>query len=566
MRSGYRLTMTCARLELFPLLIVASTAGCTAPQSPGGARASADAPGSVLSRPAESGAAPTGLELPTGLWSDVTAELLGPTEQWTNGVELADLDGDGRVDILFANGGNYSEAGELELNRAFFNRGSGEPFEERTEAVFGRTPDTSRVIKARDLDGDGHVDIVVGNTFQTRSRLFLGQGGGAFTEVTATHLPDQELSVGDLELGDVDADGDLDLVLADWGPGDNMVNDGGRTRLWLNDGAGHFSDVTAERMPRTLVEFSWDLEFVDVDNDFDLDVVVSCKRCANNKLYRNDGSGVFEEASWALPAYTNNYEFEALDLDGDGFLDLVTVNDGQIVAGGGGASRREHVFRNRGGRFFQDMSTQWWPASENVGEDDNMVAFLDFDSDGDADFVLGSLTGRDRLLINDGDGALRMADEVIGGEQTPGTLAIALADLDGDGRLDLVQAQGEHPQAVDERLYLGTGLAMDSAPPHIGPTSAMVAGDGGVRVVARVHDRKSPAAPHDLRGVELRWSTDGESGSAPMAWYGEFLWRAELPPGIEATSIEIVATDAVGNQASVEVTLEDAEAAAPAGS
>ena len=84
------------------------------------------------------------------------------------------------------------------------------------------------------------------------------------------------LSVGDLEAGDVDLDGDLDLVLADWGPGNNMTNDGGVTRLWINDGTGRFTDVTAARMPSLKVRFSWDLEVADVDNDHDLDVLVSC--------------------------------------------------------------------------------------------------------------------------------------------------------------------------------------------------------------------------------------------------------------------------------------------------
>lgn len=115
------------------------------------------------------------------------------------------------------------------------------------------------------------------------------------------------LSIGDLEAGDVDGDGDLDLVLADWGAGNNMTNAGGRTRLWIDDGSAKFTDATAAKMPDVLVRFSWDLECVDIDNDYDLDVIVSSKRGGGGALFRNDGSGQFADASGSLPAYTNNY-------------------------------------------------------------------------------------------------------------------------------------------------------------------------------------------------------------------------------------------------------------------
>jgi hypothetical protein len=105
------------------------------------------------------------------LWHDVTTSVLPATGEWTNRVALADIDGDGRVDFLFANGGNYSDPGAPELNRVFLNRvENGElRFEEATEKVFGSTGDLARVIQVRDVDGDGNVDIFVGTTFQTQS-------------------------------------------------------------------------------------------------------------------------------------------------------------------------------------------------------------------------------------------------------------------------------------------------------------------------------------------------------------------------------------------------------------
>ena len=136
------------------------------------------------------------LAAPEVLWHDVTSSVLTATAEWTNRVALADIDGDGRVDLLFANGGNYSDPGAPELNRVFLNRvEDGElRFEEATERVFGATGDLARVIQVRDVDGDGNVDLFVGTTFQTQSRLYRGAGGGRFREVTKTHLPHEKLT------------------------------------------------------------------------------------------------------------------------------------------------------------------------------------------------------------------------------------------------------------------------------------------------------------------------------------------------------------------------------------
>jgi hypothetical protein len=483
----------------------------------------------------------------TPLWTDVTARAIGTTAEWTNKVEIADINNDGRPDLLFANGGNYSEPGAPELSRAFINTGRDFAFDDRSVQVFGPTPSLARVIKARDVNADGRTDILVGTTYQTQSRLYIGGANGQFTEVTSSHVPQAPLSVGDMEFGDVDGDGDLDVVLADWGPGNNMINDGGRTRLWLNDGAGRFTDATRERMPATLIRFSWDLELADVDNDFDLDLLVSCKRCGGSTLFRNDGTGRFSEDLRALPQYTNNYEFEPMDLDGDGFLDLITINDGEIV-GGNGSSRREHVFRGDGKGRFRDVTDTWWPVPHNVGEDDNMVAFLDADSDGDADFIIGSLSGPDRLLLNDGRGHLSLRADVFDGPPTPGTLGIAVADLNGDARVDVVQAQGEHPKATDERVFSGRGLPPDTRAPSI--TLVAVSSTPARVIRARVHDYKSPTLPFEWKRVAVEVTTTQGVREVPMQWYGEYLWRAAWPSDIPAAApFRVCAMDAAGNAA-----------------
>lgn len=480
---------------------------------------------------------------PSVWWTDVTKSTIGTTEGWTNKVELADLNGDGQVDLLFANGGDYDTPGKPEYSQVFINQGPGQMFKEVTQDVLGATPMLVRVIKVRDVNNDDNPDILVGTTFQTQSQLYLGDGSGKFTNVTATHLPQVKGSIGDLEFGDVDEDGDLDVVLADWGADSPMTNEGGRTRLWLNDGSGHFSDETDSHMPDVKVKFSWELEFVDVDNDYDLDILVSCKKCSGSFLFENDGTGKFTDVTAdRLPQFTNNYDFEAMDLNGDDYLDLVTINDGPDF--------EEHLFLNNQRGGFEDATARMWTGASNLSCDDNMDVFMDFESDGDADLLIGSLSCSDRVLLNDGSGLLTLDGLVPGG--SPGTLGIGVADLNGDHKLDIVQGQGEVDFSLDERIYMGKDVAPDTAPPVISLVE-MVKPSGAnspIQIRARVHDNKSPTMPHDWQSVVLRWSANGQTRETPMRWYGEYLWRGTInESSLADLRYQVCATDAAGNQA-----------------
>jgi len=457
------------------------------------------------------------------VWQDATADCIGNTAGWTNKVEVADLDGDGLVDILMANGGNYDTPGSNEATRIWKNTGNwdtaGSHCSEISAQAIGGFTGLARAIKAADIDGDGDLDILTGGAYHTQLVLFKREAGG-WVDATA-QLPQQATSIGDIEFGDVDGDGDLDILLAEWGATDPGASNyqGGRTRLYLNDGSGNFTDVTATQMPDLLIGWSWDVELVDVDNDWDLDALVSCKLCTTSRLFRNDGTGHFTDDPDALPHHANNYEFEAMDIDGDGDLDLATINDG-------GASKNT-LLLNDGTGTFTDVSAQ---LGNNPSADDNVVVWLDVDSDGDADLLVGSL-GPDRLLLNDGSGHFTLSPNATPND-TNATLGLAAADLDGDGRLDLVQGQGE--VAFSDKIQRATAMvAVDTQPPVV--TFEQQA----TRVVARIHDHHSPAHLHDYTRV---WAMTA-SGDVDLTWYGEYLYAAAA-----TGAFAVCAIDAKGNQ------------------
>ncbi len=475
------------------------------------------------------------------LWQDSTASTIGASAGWSNKVELADLNGDGLVDIIFANGGNYNQPGTPEQNQVFLNQGPGESFVDGTDAVFGIKPDLTRVVKARDINADGHTDLIVGGSYQTQTRLYLGDGTGQYREVTESHLPAMLTSIGDLEVGDIDGDGDMDLILADWGPGDPFTSTGGKVLIWHNDGTGNFSDGTSVAMPLVNVQWSWDLEVLDTDNDYDLDILVSCKVCTGSHLFSNDGKGVFS-VDTRLPQFTNNYEFEPIDINGDGVWDVITINDGEELSNQ--FDRREHLFLGDGAGGFTDGTEDLWPNDANVGKDDNAAVVLDVDSDGDPDFLIAALGDTpDRLLLNNG-GRLTLDSAAFSEESTTaGTLGIAVADLNGDGKLDVVQSQGE--LASDNRVYLGTGIAKDTAPPIVQMVSAQGSSEG-LLVRARIHDNKTPVMDFDFSEVYVEIRKGDASSKEPLTWYGGALWRYQGDPsGI--TALSVCATDAQMN-------------------
>ena len=160
------------------------------------------------------------------------------------------------------------------------------PAQRQFEDVPGRLPvnmHDSHGLAVVDVDGDGDLDIVIGN-YGVRTSLYLNDGTGTFDDASATHMPRVALDYTlDLAMGDVDGDGDLDLVLANGGvcpSGCPLFNE-----LFLNDGTGRFFDATS-RMPVD-GDLTESVVLGDVDGDDDLDIIFGNRSFFGTMITRN---------------------------------------------------------------------------------------------------------------------------------------------------------------------------------------------------------------------------------------------------------------------------------------
>ena len=495
-------------------------------------------------------------------------------------VDAADLNGDGLIDLVFANGGGFDKGDDSSdfPQQAFINDQG--VMKDVSASIFGATPYVGRAVKLRDIDNDGDNDILLGTTWVTQSQLYLNDGGGSFSNVTPMNLPKVLASIGDLEVGDVDYDGDLDIILANWGTDEGSVaqTNGGITLLWTQMGApgfgevggGMFEDVTLGQMPSLPVRWSWDLEFIDTDNDYDLDILVSAY--AGDKaslfLFTNDKGTFTDATSDNIPQGRYALDAEPLDLNDDGFVDLLTLHDGL-------SGRNRLLINDKTGKFV-DSTDLLWPKLANPASFDFMSAFYDYDSNGKPDMVIGALQTAqikypDRLVYEKAGKYESNTTAFTEVKASAGTYAVVLADLTGpggmpDSRLDVAMSQNEN--AVDKKVLIATEeVPLDTIAPFLTNVEPLGAINfPGTEVIRlRCNDNKSPLMLHDFKQtnnnegfpyveswlMEPVMPYDDNPGmhSTPGQWYGEYLWKVQFEvPDQKEFWARICAIDTAGNK------------------
>jgi hypothetical protein len=391
------------------------------------------------------------------------------------GVAIGDVNGDGRPDLFFTS--------TQHNNKLYLNRGEWR-FEDVTSiAGLDSSRHASGVMMA-DLTGDGALDIVVCRR-ELPIEFWVNDASGSFSEqsvsrgLTITNFATQSYPI------DYDRDGDLDLFVVNNGTArrHGYVNPGVNDLLYRNDGTGHFEDLTAAAGIKDR-GYGLSASIGDVNDDGWPDIYVANDFEERDKLYLNNHDGTFtERITWALQHMTQfSMGSDIADLNDDGLLDIMVVDmlpqthyrrntqvGGMSIYGPFfDSTQRIHnqVHINRGNGRFTDVcylaglaATDWSWA----------VLAADFDLNGRTDVFIGNGTKRDlgdqdytysvtrtshmkpdaylgipraRLpnYLFAGDTGIRFREVTKDAGLTDSvvTNGAAYGDLDGDGDLDLV--------------------------------------------------------------------------------------------------------------------------------
>ena len=523
----------------------------------------------------------TPLLLVPGAFSQQFVERIGTMSGpvlWSEAIVPLDVNLDGNLDVFVVNAQGYAEPGD-------FGAPSSDPlrptmliqtglnggipvFEDRTDLLIPAAIEIhGKSVAVCDVDGDGLEDLVLAVAFGDQQRLLRKDPNGPGYLDETFRLPSLVINSFHVGWGDLDDDGDIDLVFTDAGP-NSFDAPGGKARLLLNDGHGFFT-LFPGKLGAIHKIGSQNAKIVDLDGDLDLDIVVDGKSPVT-QVYINDGNANFTlDTSLVPPAAPANglgaYETEWGDLDGDLDLDCMYMN----FAGSGGFPSTDVAMRNElteTGSLSLDLEIDAMNGENS--QDENDFVFLDADDDGDLDVLVAALTfgsppTPDKLFRNSGSFGPGFLDQVVGAitPNLDATLDMAVADFNQDGRYDIVTANGEIPNSSFENRYFENVGPVDTTSPTIGRVTPLTQTISMTRLVARPPLRtwiQDAIVDDEYSCVDasLEWSASkhgaSSSGTIPLPHVGGYIYRGVIFPTPTSEGI-------VGATVSVTVRAEDCQ-------
>ncbi|MEO8026613.1 MAG: VCBS repeat-containing protein [Bryobacteraceae bacterium] len=339
--------------------------------------------------------------------------LLEPKGETSASVSIGDVDGDGHLDIVLAKGRHWP------LTNLLF-RGDGKG-QFKPESI-GTAPDRTYSAALADLNGDGSLDLVVSNDRPDPKLVYLNDGKGHFRAAGSFGRP--EWSTRYITLADVNGDRRPDILVANRSGGGKA---GKPSFICLNDGKGSFLECNP-----LATESATIIVAMDLDGDGFVDLLVPHRDGGQNLIFWNDGSGTFAaKPSPVGPEHSNIRAAAAADLDGDGKPDIV-VGDEQ---------RGLFLYRNTGNRTFA--------APVALGTKKNSpysIAIADMNRDRKPDIVVGYQEAAGSVFFS--DGKANAFHEISWNDGKGAVYGVAVGDLDGDGWPDIAAARSDAPNGI----------------------------------------------------------------------------------------------------------------------
>lgn len=236
------------------------------------------------------------------------------------GATFSDLDLDGDLDLFMS---HYSIFSVQLSSQLYINNGDGTFGDLTASSVFSGIQQPTFCVTAFDFDNDLDPDIYTAEDRKTGNRLFENLGAGVFADISAGSGADVLLNAMGIAVGDYDEDGDLDLYISNTPEGNALLR---------NNSDGTFTRVDS-LAGVTYHKVGWGVNFLDFDNDIDLDLYVSGSSDIDrfqSQLYENIGGGLFDSVSVTQMAGDSTFSFSNVlgDFNGDGYIDLAVSNIG----------------------------------------------------------------------------------------------------------------------------------------------------------------------------------------------------------------------------------------------